>query len=90
MKLKILIAAIAATGVALPAAAQAGVTRHEIHRDVRDVHQERRDVARAYASGNPKRIAAEKRELRGARHELREDSRAYAHRVHRHHHRHYR
>jgi len=90
MKTKLLFALIAA-GLALPSAAQARVTRAELHRDVRDVHQERHDLARAVKSGNPARIHAERRELRGARQELREDSRAYARKVHRRqHHRRYR
>jgi predicted nucleic acid-binding Zn-ribbon protein len=70
-----LIALALAAGLALPAAAQAGTTRAELRKDVRDVHQERHDLARAYHSGNPARIKAEKRELRGAKQELREDAR---------------
>ena len=83
---KIFVVVLVAAGLALPAAAQAHsprghVTRAELRHDVRDVHQERHDVARAYHSGNPARIKAEQRELRGAKRELREDSRAY-HRQH--------
>jgi predicted nucleic acid-binding Zn-ribbon protein len=72
-----LIFALVAAGLAIPASAQARTTRAELRHDVRDVHQERHDVARAIHSGNPKRIKAEKRELRGARQELREDVRAF-------------
>lgn len=79
----LLIAAAVTLGLAAPVAAEAKVTRHELRHDVRDVHQERHDVKRALQSGNPARIQAEKRELRGAKQELREDSRE-AIRQHRH------
>jgi DNA-binding LytR/AlgR family response regulator len=69
--------AMASAALALPAAAQAKVTRAELRHDVRDVHQERHDVARAVQSGNQHRIKAERRELRGAKRELREDTRAF-------------
>lgn len=72
-----LIALALVTGLSLPVAAQAGTTRTELRKDVRDVHQERHDLARAYHSGNPARIRAEKRELRGAKQELREDARDF-------------
>lgn len=72
----LLIAAAVTLGLAAPVAAEAKVTRHELRHDLRDVHQERHDVKRALHSGNPARIKAEKRELRGAKQELREDSRA--------------
>ena len=77
---KLLIAAAVTLGLAAPVAAEAKVTRHEIRHDVRDVHQERHDVKRALHSGNPARIKAEKRELRGAKQELREDLRDARHR----------
>lgn len=70
-----LVALALVAGLALPSAAQAGTTRAELRRDVRDVHQERHDLARAYHAGNPARIKAERRELRGAKQELREDVR---------------
>lgn len=82
IKSPILLAAIAAS-LAVPAAAEAKVTRAELRHDVRDVHQERHDVARAVHSGNQHRIKAERRELRGAKQELREDTRAFV-RKHRH------
>jgi hypothetical protein len=76
---KLLIAAAVTLGLAAPTVAEAKVTRHELHRDVRDVHQERHDVKRALKSGNPARIKAEKRELHGAKQELREDLRDLKH-----------
>ena len=79
----LLIAATVTLGLAAPTVAEAKVTRHELRHDVRDVHQERHDLKRALNSGNPVRIKAEKHELRGAKQELREDSREAA-RQHRH------
>lgn len=85
MQTKLIIATLAAAGLIVPATAQARVTRAELRHDVRAVHQERHDLARAKAHGNPKRIAAEKRELHFAKHELREDSREMARKLHRRH-----
>lgn len=72
-----LIALALVAGLALPASAQARTTRAELRHDVRDVHQERHDLARAVHSGSPARIKAERRELHGARQELREDTRDF-------------
>lgn len=86
MKTKLMIATLAAAGLVIPATAQARVTRAELRHDARVVHHERHDLARAKAHGNPKRIAAEKRELRRAKQELREDSREMVRKLHRRHH----
>lgn len=56
----------------MPVTAQAQ-SAGEIRRDLRDVQQERRDLDRAYRSGDPRRIQEERRDLRDARAELRDD-----------------
>jgi Ni/Co efflux regulator RcnB len=69
---------IAASFVPVAAAAQSPITpseRRELERDRRDIREERRDLNRAYRSGDPRRIEQERRELRGARQEYREDYR---------------
>lgn len=58
----------------VPAAASAQ-TWGEVRGDRRDLRQEQRELDRAYRSGNPYRIAEERRDVRAARAELREDYR---------------
>jgi Ni/Co efflux regulator RcnB len=67
----------------VPATAQASTTRVELARDVQDIREERRDLKRAYARGNPREIRDEREDLREAKQEYREDlndSRAYPYR----------
>lgn len=61
----------------VPAAASAQ-SRGEIRADQRDLRQEQRELDRAYRSGNPYRIQEERRDVRDARQELREDFRGRA------------
>ncbi len=56
----------------VPVAAQAQ-SAGELRRDRQDVQNERRDLNRAYRSGDPQRIRDERGDLRDARQELRED-----------------
>ncbi len=70
MRKLIITAMMAAT--MLPAVAQAQ-SAGEIRRDRQDVREERRDLNRAYRSGDPRRVRDERGDLRDARQELRED-----------------
>lgn len=72
-----LIALFATAALAVPGLAQAHTTRAELRHDVRAVHQERHELNRARHHGNPARIKEERREYRGAKHELREDARDF-------------
>jgi len=56
----------------LPVAAQAQ-SAGEIRRDRQDLRQQQRQLDRAYRSGDPRRIREERRDVRDARQELRED-----------------
>ncbi len=74
----IIVAGLMATSL-LPAAAQAqridrGEAR-ELHRDRADIRDERRDLNRAYRSGDKRDIRDAAREYRGARQQYREDRR---------------
>ena len=57
----------------LPATAQASTSRGELARDARDIREERRDLNRAYRSGDPREIRDEREDLREAKQEYRED-----------------
>ncbi|SDA33399.1 RcnB family protein [Sphingomonas sp. NFR15] len=70
MRSFIITALMAAT--ALPVAAQAQ-SAGELRHDRREIQEQRRDLDRAYRSGDPDRIRAEHRDLRDARQEYRED-----------------
>ena len=59
----------------VPATAQASTSRGELARDARDIRDERRDVNRAYRSGDPRAIRDEREDLREAKQEYREDLR---------------
>lgn len=67
-----LLAAVAMPAIALPTAASAQ-SREELRRDRRDIREERRELDRAYRSGNPQRVRDERGDLREARREYRED-----------------
>jgi Ni/Co efflux regulator RcnB len=56
----------------LPTAAMAQ-SREEIRHDQRRLHEEQRDLGRAYASGDPRAIREQRDDVRDARRELRED-----------------
>jgi Ni/Co efflux regulator RcnB len=64
-----------------PVAAQAQYSpitpseRRELRREREDVREERRELDRAYRSGNPDRIREERRDLRDARRDYREEYR---------------
>ncbi|MFO1256306.1 MAG: hypothetical protein U1E37_11670 [Sphingomonadaceae bacterium] len=72
-----LLAALIAAGLALPAAAQAHVTRPELHRDAAKVRQERHELHRAVRQHDARGARHEKRELKTAKRELHRDSHAY-------------
>jgi hypothetical protein len=57
----------------VPATTQATATRGELARDRQDIREERRDLKRAYARGNPREIRDEREDLREAKQEYRED-----------------
>lgn len=65
-----LIAALAMPALVAPAAAQ---SRDELRRDRQDIREERRELNRAYRSGDRREIRDEHRDLRAARREYRED-----------------
>lgn len=68
----------------IPTSVQAGTTRAELARDRQDIREERRDLNRAYARGNPREIRDEREDLREAKKEYREDlqdRRTYPYRV---------
>ena len=93
MKLKLIALALAA-GLALPAAAQANTnpnrtTPAELRHDQRVVEQQQHQLARAVRHGNTHRAQAERRELKFARQERREDRVAFAKQQHRRWHRHH-
>lgn len=81
MKTKLIAAALVA-GLALPAAAQARVTRGELRHDVRQVREERRDLKEERRELDWRGVREERRELKRAKGELRRDSRQH----YRHHH----
>lgn len=68
---KLIIAALMAASV-LPGAAMAQ-SQQEIRHDRDRLHQEQRELNHAYRSGDPRQIREERRDVRGAWHELRED-----------------
>ena len=76
---RILVASLAVAALALPGIAQAHTTRAELRHDVRVVHQERHELARAKRSHNPHKIQEERREYKAAKRELREDARDFHH-----------
>jgi hypothetical protein len=78
-----LIAAALIAGLALPAAAQAHVTRGELRHDVRQVREERRDVKEERREHDWRGVREERRELNRAKGELRRDSKRF-HRQHSH------
>lgn len=74
-----LVAALAVAALTLPGIAQAHTSRGELRRDVRAVHQERHELARAKRTHNPHKIREERREYKAAKRELREDARDFHH-----------
>lgn len=80
---RILLSALVVTGLALPGIAQAHVTRAELRHDVRQVHEEKRDLREERREHDRQGIREEKRELHRAKSELRQDARHF----HRQHHR---
>ena len=70
-----LLTAIAAASMIVPSAAQAHTTRHELRHDVRVIHHELQQLARAKANHNWHRVKQERRDLAMAKRELREDQR---------------
>lgn len=72
-----LLASLAVAALALPGIAQAHTTKAELRHDVRSVHQERHELTRARHHGNPAKVKEERRELKGAKRELREDARDF-------------
>ncbi|MDO7841348.1 RcnB family protein [Sphingomonas immobilis] len=68
---KLIVTALLAASV-LPVAAQAQ-SPGELRRDRQDIREERRDLDRAYRSGDRDRIRDERGDLRDARQEYRED-----------------
>ncbi len=76
MKKAIILTAMIAATLA-PVAAQAGTSRGELHRDVREIREEKRDLRQAYRSGNRHDIRDARGEVREARQEYREDWRDY-------------
>lgn len=68
---KLITAAIIAA-VAVPGVASAQSNR-ELRRDRQDIRQERRELNRAYRSGDPRQIRDQREDLREARREYRED-----------------
>lgn len=77
-----LIASLAIAALALPGLAQAHTTRAELRHDVRSVHHERHELARAKHNHNYAKAREERRELTAAKRELHEDARDF-HRTHR-------
>lgn len=78
-----ILAAAAGAALALPGLAQAHTTRAELRHDVRAVHQEHRELARARAHQNPRAVHEERRELKSAKRELHEDARDFRRTHHR-------
>ena len=70
--MRILIPAVLLVATAIPGVATAQ-SWGELQRDRRDIRDERRDLDRAYRSGNPGRIRDAREDLREARREYRED-----------------
>lgn len=83
MKIKLIALALAA-GLTLPVAAQAHVTRGELHRDVQHVRSERHELKDERREHDWRGVRAERRDLKHARGELRRDSHRFV-RQHRRH-----
>lgn len=69
-----LIALALVTGLTLPAAAQAHVTRGELRHDVKQVREEMHDLKEERRERDWRGVKEERRELKRAKGELRRDS----------------
>lgn len=80
---RMIVAGLALAALTMPGLAQAKVTRGELHRDAREVRQERHDLHKELRQHDLRGARDERRELRDAKHDLRHDKRAFKRQHHR-------